>query len=143
MIPFSRLTHGWFFGFSLSFMSLSVLKGTGHLFFIISPSLGLSKVLSWFNWGYRFWGRINDKGPPHCVKQGYMNSLWVNSGDLNIDYWLKWYSLSFSTEKKKSHFSCQKLLFYKWDTIQLTSKGRELNFTFQKDGYQVISGHTN
>ena len=102
MIPFSRLTHGWFFGFSLSFMSLSVLKGTGHLFFIISPSLGLSKVLSWFNWGYRFWGRINDKGPPHCVKQGYMNSLWVNSGDLNIDYWLKWYSLSFSTEKKKS-----------------------------------------
>ena len=91
----------WSLGFSLSFTTSSILKGTGHLFFTISPSLSLSKVLSWFNRGYGFWGRINVKGPAYCVKQGYMNSVWINSGDLNIDYWLKWYLLSFSTGKKK------------------------------------------
>ena len=142
-----KVNTWWFLGFSLSFMTSSVWKGIGHLFFTISPSLGLSKALSWFSWGYGFWGRINVKGPPHCVKQGYMNSVLVNSGDLNIDYWLKWYLLSFSTEKqhktKQTSFLLPEDVFHKWDTIQLTSKGRELNFTFQKDGYQIISEHTN
>lgn len=86
----------------LYFMPETLLKNAGQVFYRMSLYLGLSKVFSWFNWGYGFFWK-NTKGMMCLFQDNLSGGIWAQYTllllILTLITWLRWYLPGFSTVK--------------------------------------------
>lgn len=90
------------FCISLSFMILTILNSTGHVFWRMSTNLDLFDFSSWLNSGYFYnFGRdvIQMMCPSQCILPGDAWYLCPITGDINFDHLVAVVSPGFSSVK--------------------------------------------